>query len=126
MNGRSSGKLYYSISEVSELTQLEATVLRFWEREFGQLRPKKNRAGNRMYREKDIQLIHEIKQLTRDEGYTLDGAKKRIQEAGKAKAKAKAKASVVEKAPAPDLASLPPDLLDYLRKELTDIKDMLE
>lgn len=122
MNGRSTGKLYYSISEVSELTQLEATVLRFWQREFGQLRPKKNRAGNRMYREKDIQLIMEIKRLTREEGYTLDGAKKRIQEAGKAQSAA----PVPKKAEAPDPASLPPDLLDYLRKELNDIKDLLE
>ena len=80
MNSRSSGKLYYSISEVSELTELEATVLRYWEKEFPQLRPKHNRGGKRMYREKDIRVIREIKRLTRDEGFTIAGAKKRIQE----------------------------------------------
>lgn len=77
------GKLYYSISEVSSLTDLEASVLRFWESEFSQLRPKKNRAGIRMYREKDIRLVQEIKRLTREEGYTLAGAKKQIQESYK-------------------------------------------
>ena len=120
MNGRSSGKLYYSISEVSDLTELEATVLRFWERVFSQLRPKKNRAGNRMYREKDIKLIQEIKRLTREEGYTLDGAKKRIQDSYKTSDDTpEPEASVID-------ADLPPDLLAYLRKELNDIKGMLK
>ncbi|MCY3712505.1 MAG: MerR family transcriptional regulator [Gemmatimonadetes bacterium] len=73
-------KLYYSSSEVSTMLELEPSVLRFWEDQFGQLRIKRNRAGKRMYREKDIELIRTIKQLTRDEGYTIAGAKKKLQE----------------------------------------------
>ena len=74
-------KLYYSSSEVSTMLELEPSVLRFWEDQFGQLRIKRNRAGKRMYREKDIELIRRIKQLTRDEGYTIAGARKKLQEA---------------------------------------------
>jgi len=69
-------KLYYSISEVSKLTELEQYILRYWETEFEQLKPSKNRAGNRIYTNKDIQLILKIKKLLREEKYTIDGAKK--------------------------------------------------
>ena len=56
-------KLYYSIGEVSEMTDLKSYVLRYWETEFNQLKPPKNRAGNRTYRQKDIDLILKIKGL---------------------------------------------------------------
>jgi DNA-binding transcriptional MerR regulator len=69
-------KLYYSISEVSKLTSLEQYILRYWETEFEQLRPGKNRAGNRIYTNKDIKLILQIKRLLRDEKYTIEGAKR--------------------------------------------------
>jgi len=68
-------KLYYSISEVSKITDLEQYVLRYWESEFDQLRPAKNRAGNRIYTNRDIKLILYIKKLLRDERYTIEGAK---------------------------------------------------
>ena len=68
-------KLYYSISEVSKITDLEQYVLRYWESEFDQLKPAKNRAGNRIYTNKDIKLILFIKQLLRDQRYTIEGAK---------------------------------------------------
>ena len=68
-------KLYYSISEVSKITGLEQYVLRYWETEFEQLNPAKNRAGNRIYTNRDIKLILEIKRLLRDERYTIEGAK---------------------------------------------------
>lgn len=68
-------KLYYSISEVSKITDLEQYVLRYWESEFEQLKPQKNRAGNRVYSNKDIKLILHIKQLLREERYTIEGAK---------------------------------------------------
>jgi len=73
-------KLYYSISEVSEITEIKPYVLRYWETEFPNLKPAKNRAGNRIYREKDIKLIHRIKQLLYDEKFTIDGARKKIKE----------------------------------------------
>ncbi|MCL5267149.1 MAG: MerR family transcriptional regulator [Bacteroidetes bacterium] len=69
-------KLYYSISEVSRITGLEQHVLRYWESQFPELNPAKNRAGNRIYTNKDINLIFEIKRLVRDEGFTIEGAKK--------------------------------------------------
>ncbi len=68
-------KLYYSISEVSRTLGLEQYVLRYWESEFEQLRPQKNRAGNRIYTEKDIEVVKLIKRLTRDERYTIEGAR---------------------------------------------------
>jgi len=68
-------KLYYSISEVSKITGLEQYVLRYWESEFEQLGPAKNRAGNRIYTNRDIKLILFIKKLLRDERYTIEGAK---------------------------------------------------
>lgn len=71
-------KLYYSISEVSKLTDLEQYILRYWETEFDQLKPQKNRAGNRIYTNKDIKLILKIKNLLREEKYTIEGAKKII------------------------------------------------
>lgn len=68
-------KLYYSISEVSKITEVEQYVLRFWETEFEQLKPQKNRAGNRIYTNKDIELIMFIKTLLREQKYTIEGAK---------------------------------------------------
>lgn len=71
-------KLYYSISEVSRITELEQYVLRYWETEFEQLRPAKNLSGNRIYTNRDIKLILFIKKLLREEKYTIEGAKKLI------------------------------------------------
>lgn len=69
-------KLYYSISEVSKITDLEQYVLRYWESEFEQLKPAKNRAGNRIYTNRDIKLILYLKKLLREDGYTIEGAKR--------------------------------------------------
>jgi DNA-binding transcriptional MerR regulator len=68
-------KLYYSISEVSKITEVEQYVLRYWETEFEQLKPQKNRAGNRIYTNKDIQTILLIKNLLKEKKYTIEGAK---------------------------------------------------
>lgn len=68
-------KLYYSISEVSELTGLAPHVLRYWESEFDELHPKKNRAGNRVYTDDDIQTLRRIHSLLKDDKYTLEGAR---------------------------------------------------
>jgi DNA-binding transcriptional MerR regulator len=73
-------KLYYSISEVSKITEVEQYVLRYWETEFEQLKPQKNRAGNRIYTNKDIQLILHIKALLREKKYTIEGAKKILED----------------------------------------------
>lgn len=71
-------RLYYSISEVAEITGLKPYVLRFWEKEFPILRPKKNRAGNRTYQLKDIDLIKQIKELLYESGFTIEGARAKL------------------------------------------------
>src|SRR5207237_6108559 len=69
-------KLYYRIGEVESLTSVPAYVLRYWESEFKLLRPKKNPAGQRVYRQRDLDLVRRIKTLLYDERLTLEGAKK--------------------------------------------------
>ena len=71
-------KLYYRIGEVEELTEVPAYVLRYWESEFKLLRPKKNPAGQRLYRRRDLDLVVRIKSLLYGERLTLEGAKKRL------------------------------------------------
>ena len=71
-------KLYYRIGEVEAITEIPAYVLRYWESEFKLLRPKKNPAGQRLYRKKDLELVLRIKTLLYDERLTLEGAKKRL------------------------------------------------
>ena len=68
-------KLYYSIGEVSKKVKLKSYVLRYWETEFKQLSPPKNRAGNRTYRQKDIDIILEIKDLLYNKKFTIEGAR---------------------------------------------------
>ena len=71
-------KLYYSIGEISKMTDLKQYVLRYWETEFKQLKPPKNRSGNRTYRQKDIDTIFTIKTLLYDKKFTIDGARKQL------------------------------------------------
>jgi DNA-binding transcriptional MerR regulator len=71
-------KLYYRIGEVEQITAVPAYVLRYWESEFKLLRPKKNPAGQRLYRPRDLELVQRIKTLLYDERLTLEGAKKRL------------------------------------------------
>lgn len=71
-------KLYYSIGEVSRMTDLKAYVLRYWETEFKQLKPPKNRAGNRTYRQSDIDLILFIKDLLYNKKFTIEGARTQV------------------------------------------------
>ena len=71
-------KLYYSIGEVSKMTELKAYVLRYWETEFKQLKPPKNRAGNRTYRQSDINLILYIKDLLYTKKFTIEGARHQL------------------------------------------------
>ena len=71
-------KLYYSIGEVSKMTELKAYVLRYWETEFKQLKPPKNRAGNRTYRQSDIDLILYIKDLLYVKKFTIEGARHQL------------------------------------------------
>jgi DNA-binding transcriptional MerR regulator len=78
VRAESTEKLYYRIGEVESLTGIPAYVLRYWEQEFRLLRPKKNPAGQRVYRRRDLELVLRIKTLLYDERLTLEGAKKRL------------------------------------------------
>lgn len=73
-------KLYYSITEISQMIGEEQHVLRYWEREFPQLRPQKNRAGNRVYTQRDLAILKIIKRLLRQERYTVAGAKEYLRQ----------------------------------------------
>jgi DNA-binding transcriptional MerR regulator len=77
LSPEATAKVYYSIGEVSELTGVKPYVLRFWEREFPLLKPKKNSAGNRSYQQKDIELVNQIKHLLY-EGHTIPGANQKL------------------------------------------------
>jgi DNA-binding transcriptional MerR regulator len=72
-------KFFFRIGEVSKLTGVEPHVLRYWETEFKTLRPKKNKASQRVYKKKDVLLILKIKELLYTQKYTIAGAKKRIE-----------------------------------------------
>jgi DNA-binding transcriptional MerR regulator len=74
----SDSKLYRSISEVSDLVDVKPHVLRYWETQFSMLRPKKNRAGNRMYRPEEVKLLLRIKELLYDRRFTIAGARRRL------------------------------------------------
>jgi len=71
-------KLYYSIGEVAAIFDVNTSLIRFWEKEFTIIQPKKNKKGNRLFTVKDIQHFNKIYQLVKAEGYTLDGAKKAL------------------------------------------------
>src|SRR5690606_30021622 len=77
-NAESIKKLYYSISEVSEMLGVKPHVLRYWETQFGALRPKKSRAGNRMYRERDVEILRQIQDLLHVRRYTIAGARREL------------------------------------------------
>jgi DNA-binding transcriptional MerR regulator len=71
-------KLYYSISEVSDLFDLNASTIRFWEKEFEMLSPTKNKKGNRLFTKKDIEHLSQIVELVKQKGYTIQGAKEQL------------------------------------------------
>lgn len=71
--------MYYSIGEVAEMFEVNASTLRFWEKEFKQIKPDKNRQGKRLYSVKDIENIKLIHHLVKEKGFTLKGAKSKLQ-----------------------------------------------
>lgn len=77
---RKTEKLYYSISEVAELFEVNQSLIRFWEKEFDILTPKKNKKGNRMFTPKDIENLKLIYHLVKERGYTLQGARDKLRD----------------------------------------------
>ncbi len=107
-------KEFYSIKEVAEMFNLPAYVLRYWEKEFAILRPRRNRIGWRFYTKKDIDIIRMIKVILYDQGYTIAGAKKKL-------------ATITE---GPEQLSLPlanaNKIIKELKEELKKISAMLK
>jgi len=73
-------KLYYSIGEVADMFNVNASLIRFWEKEFDIIKPKKNKKGNRFFTQQDIDNIRLIYHLVKERGLTLNGARKKIRE----------------------------------------------
>lgn len=121
-------KLYYSISEVSKLTGIEQYILRYWETEFEQLKPQKNRAGNRIYTNKDIQLILYIKNLLRERKYTIEGAKKILENYSSEKLAEEQQPETQKEMEKPKVDEVNPGSKEkmLLKKDLEEIKNLLE
>ena len=73
-------KIYYSISEVAGMFDVNASLIRFWEKEFDILQPKKNKKGNRLFTQTDVENIHLIYHLVKERGFTLEGARKQLEQ----------------------------------------------
>ena len=80
METQLTGKYYYSIGEVAEMFGVNASMIRYWEKEFDVLRPRKNKKGNRLFTERDVRYVHMIYHLTKVKGYTLAGARQTLKE----------------------------------------------
>ena len=114
MNEPIAKKAYYSIGEVCDLTGLKPHVLRYWETQFDVLSPTKNRAGNRVFRPKEIELILLVKHLLYEEKYTIEGARKKLQDMRKAGELAEERQEVVE-----------PEVLSGMKAELQELLQVL-
>jgi DNA-binding transcriptional MerR regulator len=110
-------KEYYSISEVCTLTGLKQHVLRYWESQFGILKPQKNRAGNRNYRQREINIIRMIKHLLYDKRYTIEGARGELK-------KLKKHFSPQQELPLDDVQK--DEILASIRNELRKVLEIIE
>ena len=125
MEARVIKKLYYSISEVSEITGLKQYVLRYWETEFSQLKPGKNRAGNRNYLSHDVDTIIKIKSLLYDRKFTIKGAIQHLKYPSKKSSQQNEKQNILKLSNSIDIQTLK-DLkqgLDDLIKLVERFKD---
>ena len=103
-------KRYFTIGEVSELCGVKPHVLRYWEQEFTQLKPVKRRGNRRYYQHHEVLLVRRIRELLYSQGFTISGARNRLDEAGTTTADS-----------TPDSALTP----EQIRKELQSISEML-
>jgi len=110
-------KLYYSIGEVSKLADVEPHVLRYWESVFPELKPSKNRSGNRIYMQKDIDIVLELKILIKDKEFSTAGARKALRDKKKQTEALHSKASGT-----PDIFTVPVDL----QRDLKEIRSLLQ
>jgi DNA-binding transcriptional MerR regulator len=121
MQSRELVKLYYRIGEVSEIVGVQPHVLRYWETEFRSIRPQKSSKGQRVYSRRDVEKLLRVKDLLRNQGFTIAGARKRLSDAPDA-------AAAVVAAPAPvALAAAPESPADHSPTDQTSdhsAKDM--
>lgn len=113
-------RLYFRIGEVSQLIGVPAYVLRFWEKEFPALSPKKSGTGRRLYRRKDVELLLEVKRLLYERRYTIEGARKYL------KSRSRRAAPKHEKPVSQATLFAAPPALESIRKELADILALLK
>jgi len=119
-------KLYFRIGEAARLCGVEAYVLRFWEKEFPQLRPSKGGTGQRLYRRRDVELALRIKQLVHREGYTIAGARQQLaQELKENRRKPQPELIPISSGKAAQKTPQVEVRLQRLRVELRDLQKML-
>ncbi|MDX2173701.1 MAG: MerR family transcriptional regulator [Bacteroidota bacterium] len=90
-------KLYYSISEVSQMFDINASTIRFWEKEFEALKPAKNKKGNRLFTQKEIDFIKQIVELVKHQGFTIQGAKDQLKNKSTKKVSSEKNTEVIAK-----------------------------
>ncbi|CAH2805290.1 MAG: Transcriptional regulator PA2737, MerR family [uncultured Caballeronia sp.] len=113
-------KRYFTIGEVSELCSVKPHVLRYWEQEFTQLRPVKRRGNHRYYQHHEVLLIRRIRELLYEQGFTINGARNRLDSLGRASAD-EAEKSDTQVAP----PTQPGVDVDQLRKDILQVIDLL-
>lgn len=127
-------KRYFTIGEVAELCCVKPHVLRYWEQEFTQLRPVKRRGNRRYYQHHEVLLVRRIRSLLYDNGFTINGARNKLQEMADAPASAASAAqgkaaensgSATPAAPAPAQRATSGLDVSALRRELTEIRTLL-
>ena len=106
-------KLYYSIGEIADLFDVNTSLIRYWEKEFQNLHPKKNKSGVRKYTTKDIAEFHKIYELVKEQGFTIDGARKHL--SAKHKNEESLLHSILEVSHTLDNQKHVPELLDRLQ-----------
>lgn len=114
MNEPVAKKVYYSIGEVCDLSGLKPHVLRYWETQFQVLNPTKNRAGNRVYRQRDVEIVLLVKHLLYEEKYTIEGANQKLLEMRKGGDLEEERHDVVA-----------PDFLTGIKAELEELRELL-
>ncbi|MFQ5914087.1 MAG: MerR family transcriptional regulator [Nitrospinota bacterium] len=121
-------KLFFKIGEVAAIAKTKPHVLRYWETEFGALRPVKNTSGQRVYRRRDVEVVLEIKRLLHEERFTIAGAKKRLTGRRSAKSRTPSVETQPEPSPTPGLAGSRKlsNLVRELEKGLREILSVLD
>jgi DNA-binding transcriptional MerR regulator len=117
-------KLYFQIGEVGRLVGIEPYVLRYWEKEFPALAPRKSGNGRRLYRRKDVELLIEIKQLLYEKRYTIEGARKHLE--SQARQARRERASKPGAARMEQASLFAPSTLGEIRAQLVTILDLLK